>query len=88
MSALGPEVTQEMLKQNIDGLLSLLEGYLKEKNKLAPLPKLLDGKEIMEILDIPASPELGNIIEQLKEAQLNGDVNTKDEAVEFIKGIC
>ena len=85
MSALGPEVTEETVKQNIEGLNFLLQNYLKEKNKMSPLPKLLDGKEIMSLLNIPASPKLGKIIEQLKEAQLNGDVNTKEEAVVFIK---
>ena len=59
--------------------------YLQEKNKLAPLPKLLDGKEIMELLEISASPELGKIIEKLKEAQISSEVNTKEEAMEFVK---
>ncbi len=85
MSALGPEVTEEMLKQNIDGLLSLLDKYLKEKDKLAPLPKLLDGNEIMSILNMPASKKLGEIIKKLKEAQISSEVCTKDDAIEFIK---
>ena len=41
----------------------------------------------MEIKGIKQSPELGKIINALKEAQLNGDVNTKDEAIEFVKGL-
>lgn len=85
MSALGPDVTEQMLKQNIDGLSSLLLGYMKAKNKLAPLPKLIDGKEIMDMFSIPASPKLGKIIEELKEAQLNGDINTKEEAIAYLK---
>lgn len=87
MSALGPEITQEMLEKNIKGLETLLDGYLKEKNKLAPLPKLLDGHEIMKILDISASPALGEIISKLNEAQLNSEVNTKEQAIEFVKGL-
>ena len=85
LSALGEDVTQEMVAKNIDGLNELLLGYVKQKNNIAPLPKLLDGQEIMELLDIPASPLLGQIIRQLKEAQISSDVNTKEEAVEFIK---
>lgn len=85
MSALGPEITQEILDKNIKGLERLLEGYFNEKNRLAPLPKLLDGNEIMEILNINQSPSLGKIISGLKEAQLNSEVNTKEEAVEFVK---
>lgn len=87
MSALGPEITQEMLDKNINGLDKLLKGYLEQKNSLKPLAKLLDGNEIMQILDIPASKELGNIIEKLKEAQLSSEVITKEDAVNFIKNL-
>ena len=85
MSALGPEITQEMIDKNISGLDKLLKGYVKQKNELKPLPKLLDGNEIMQILNIPASKELGVIIEKLKEAQISSDVITKEDAVAFIK---
>ena len=87
MSALGPEITQAMLEKNINGLNKLLAGYLKQKNELKPLPKLLDGNEIMQILNIPASKELGKIIEKLKEAQISSEVVTREDAIEFIKRI-
>ena len=87
MSALGEDVTQEMIEKNINGLNKLLEGYLKLKSELKPLPKLLDGNEIMRILNIPASKELGKIIEQLKEAQMSSEVTTKEQAAEYIKKI-
>ena len=41
----------------------------------------------MEILQIPASPVLGQIIHKLQEAQIASEVNTKDEAIAFIKKI-
>ncbi len=87
MSALGPEITQEMINKNINGLDKLLNGYLKQKTELKPLPKLLDGKEIMQILNIPQSKELGKIIEKLKEAQISSDVITKEDAINFIKNL-
>ena len=43
------------------------------------------GIEIMEIKNIGQSPLLGQIIKDLKEAQINGDINTKEEAEEFVK---
>lgn len=87
MSALGSEITQEMINKNINGLDKLLNGYLKQKTELKPLPKLLDGKEIMQILNIPQSKELGKIIEKLKEAQISSDVITKEDAINFIKNL-
>ena len=39
----------------------------------------------MKILDLKPSPQLGKLIEELKEAQISGDINTKEEAIRFIK---
>ena len=52
---------------------------------MKPLPKLLDGLEILKIKNIKQGPILGEIIEALKEAQISGEVNTKEDAVEFVE---
>ena len=85
LSARGEAITEEIVRENIDGLDKLLKFYLERRETLKPLPKLLDGKEIMEIKKINQSPELGRIIAELKEAQINGDVNTKEDAIDFVK---
>ncbi len=85
LSALGPDITEKIVNDNINGLWSLLDRYLKTKNELAPLPKLLDGNEIMKILNIKQGPNLGKIIKALTEAQLSSEVQTKEEAILFIK---
>lgn len=85
LSAIGPDVTKDMVENNIQGLNKLLKFYIEIKPLLKPLPKLLDGNEIMKIKSIGQSPILGEIIKSLNEAQLNGEVNTKEEAVEFVK---
>lgn len=84
LSARGPDIKEETVNKNINGLNSLLNKYFELKNTLEPLPRLLNGREIMEILKIQASPQLGKIIKELQEAQISGDINTKDEAVNFI----
>ena len=85
LSALGPEITEEMVNENLTKLDKLLKFYLDSLETLKPLPKLLDGNEIMEILNIKPSPKLGKILNELHEAQLNGDITTKEQAVEFVK---
>ena len=84
LSARGVDVTDGMVEANLNGLNKLLNFYLQKRETLKPLPKLLDGREIMEILNIEQSPMLGKIIKNLHEAQLNGDVTTREEAVNFI----
>jgi hypothetical protein len=55
LSAQGIAVTKEMTDNNINGLNNLLHFYLEIKPSLKPLPKLLDGNEIMQILGIKQS---------------------------------
>lgn len=87
LSALGPEITKQVVNKNITLLNKLLDFYIKVQETLRPLPKLLDGNEIMEILKIPPSPELGKILKALHEAQISGDVQDKLQAITFVKSL-
>lgn len=85
LSARGEAVTDEIVENNINNLNRLMHFYLDVRETLEPLPKLLDGKEVMQILNIPPSPKLGEIMDALHEAQISGDVVDKNMAIEFIK---
>ena len=87
LSARGPEITDEIVNENITLLNKLLDFYLQAKENLKPLPKLLDGNEVMHILNLSPSPKLGRIMNELHEAQISGDITTKDDAISFIKTI-
>ena len=87
LSARGEVITDEIIESNIRNLDKLLEFYFSSLETLAPLPKLLDGNDVMQILNIKPSPKLGEILNTLHEAQLNGEVNTKEEAVAYIKNL-
>ncbi len=87
LSARGKDITEEILKNNLEGLDKMLDYYLSIKDTLKPLPKLLGGKEVMELLNLSPSPKLGEILNELKEAQISGDINTREEAINFIKSL-
>ena len=85
LSARGVDITEEIVNANISGLDKLLDFYLSKKDTLAPLPKLIDGREIMEILNIKPSPKLGEIINTINEAQLNEEITTHEEAIKILE---
>ena len=85
LSAKGEAITEDIIEKNMSGLCELIEKYKATKETLKPLEKLISGEEIMKILNIKADKNLGNIIKELQEAQLSGDVITKEDAVTFIK---
>lgn len=85
-SARGPEITQETVEKNINGIYTLLDKYIKSQEEISTLPKLASGEDVMEILNILKGPQVGKVLKALKEEQLSGDINTREEALEFIKG--
>lgn len=86
LSARGEAVSDEMVENNINNLNRLLNFYLSVRDTLEPLPKLLSGNDVMEILNIKPSPLLGKIMDALHEAQISGDVCDKETAVKFVEG--
>lgn len=87
LSARGPEITDQIVERNITSLNMLLRFYLEARETLKPLPKLLSGNDVMQILNIKPSKRLGKIMEALHEAQISGDVITKEHAIEFVKNM-
>lgn len=50
-------------------------------------PPLLRGSDVMEILGIPEGVIIGRVLKRLAEAEAEGIVKNKGEAIEFIKGV-
>ncbi len=68
----------------------LYEQILAEYRKcLKEMPKepdrLLDGTEIMELTGIKPGAQLGQILDDLRHEQLEGNLKTKDQAIEWLR---
>lgn len=87
LTARGVAVDEKMVNENLSNLQNLKDYYFMIEPTLKELPKLLDGFEIMEILNLKQGKALGVVISQLKDAQIEGIVKNKDEAIDFIKNL-
>ena len=74
-----------MINITLEHLDNLSNFYNEIKNQLDEPKMLLNGNEIMEILNIKPSKKIGEILDELKELQLSGEIKTKDGAIKFIK---
>ena len=62
--------------------------YNHEIAKLKLMPKsLISGKDIMKILDIEPGEKVGKILKEIREEQLDGKINNKKEAINYIKNL-
>ncbi len=62
----------------------VLAKHFAGENLSAP-PKILDGHEIMNIFSLNPGPEVGKLLEELKEAQAAGEIATREQAVAYVK---
>jgi len=53
----------------------------------SPMPKLVTGSDLMAEFDLPAAPIIGELLKQVKEAQIDGAVKTRDDAMELVRNI-
>jgi len=83
-------LTPKQLKTwiSIDGWWTIITRLktLSKGRRALPRP-LLNGNDIMKLLNIKPGPTVGNIIEQLREAQLAGTVNDSIQAKQFLKNL-
>ena len=63
----------------------LFRHYFEQyEETVAPEP-LINGRDLMQILHIPAGPEIGRILRLVQEAQAAGEITTSEQALDFAK---
>ncbi len=83
-STLGPEVTLDDLNRSHAEHLWLLARYYEEQAVLK-MPRLLDGKAVMEILGMPPGKKIGEVLDALQEAHQLGEVTTEAGARAWVR---
>jgi hypothetical protein len=58
----------------------LLEAYFRERTARVEPPPLLNGHQVMAEFGLKPGPRVGQLLEELREAQAVGEVTTPDEA--------
>lgn len=65
-------------------VLSLLfSKYFDQPKKMKP-SRLINGKDVMDTLHIPPGPQIGDLLEKVAEAQAEGKVLTREDALAFL----
>ncbi|HAA33178.1 MAG TPA: [cytidine(C)-cytidine(C)-adenosine (A)]-adding enzyme [Cyanobacteria bacterium UBA8553] len=74
--ALGAGITVEQLTP-------IIERYLTPDDQVAHPTQLVTGKDLMEVLNIPAGPQVGKLLTSIGVARAEGRISTPKEALEL-----
>lgn len=64
----------------------VLAKHFSEEKLTAP-PKILDGNDIIKIFQLAPGPKIGELLEELHEAQAAGEIETREQAVKYIRNL-
>ncbi len=64
----------------------LLKKYFDQPKKVKPT-QLINGRDVMNTLALPPGPKIGELLERVADAQVEGKGGTKEDALAFLKAL-
>ena len=86
LAARGPDLNQADWQAHCNKIGHVLASRNDQKKELSE-PKLISGTGIMNAFSLEPGPQIGHLIELVREAQASGEVSTTDEAFELVRAI-
>jgi putative nucleotidyltransferase with HDIG domain len=83
----GDTLTREHWRDYLGLARGLLDSYFRKSDELVSPPPLLTGKDVMALLGLEPGPRVGDMLEAVREAQAEGQVRTREEALELLRSL-
>jgi putative nucleotidyltransferase with HDIG domain len=84
LSTCGPAISAQVLEEAEAAHYWLMNTYL-ERKALWQAPPLVNGREVMALLNCTPGPQVGKALAALREVQQLGQVTSKEEAIAFLR---
>ncbi len=80
----GPRLELSQWQEHAKMVEYVLEQHSKEISASAPA-KLINGHDLMAVFGLTPGPQMGKLLEAVREAQATGEVSTREEALAYIE---
>ncbi len=81
----GPALDTHAWTAYLEMIQTLLESYYHHYSPTAAPPPLLTGQVLLDRFELKPGPQIGILLDQLREAQAVGEVSTTEEALEWVQ---
>ncbi|MBN2469922.1 MAG: CCA tRNA nucleotidyltransferase [Anaerolineae bacterium] len=86
LATAGPRLVPNAWSAYLLRIKALLAGKLAaDEQNVCALPSLLTGHDVIRVLKLKSGPAIGELIEAVREAQAEGLITTREEALTFLK---
>lgn len=83
----GPNLRMARWRRRVEFVASMLADYYERHQKVISPPKLISGHDLMDEFGLEEGPRIGELLEVVREAQAEGEVRTREEALALAKGL-
>ncbi len=81
LATYGPALPQDIWTAHLDVVRTLLEAWWEKRPERVAPPPLVSGEDLIRDLQMAPGPDMGLLLERLREAQACGEVQTRAEAL-------
>lgn len=83
LATYGPTLPPQVWGSEIDVVRALLEAWWEQPHEIVSPPVLVNGNELMQAFHLQPGPRIGLLMEAIREAQANGEVSSREQALEL-----
>ncbi|KAA3645422.1 MAG: HD domain-containing protein [Chloroflexi bacterium] len=81
----GTTLPHDLLKDWINVVRELLEAWFEQAEEKVLPPALVDGDDLMRVFELEPGPQIGQLLEAIREAQAAGEVEDKKGALDLAR---
>ena len=85
LATFGNTLQQDQWLKLVERIMSLLSAYFDRFEEVVQPPKLLNGNDIKQLFPDVIGRQIGEVLNKLREAQVMGDVDTKENAITWVR---
>ncbi|MBA4398334.1 MAG: hypothetical protein C0396_00420 [Anaerolinea sp.] len=86
LATYGVTITSDEWQRELHVCRQLLDAWFDRREQILQPKRLIDGRDLMQSLDLKPGPLVGILLEEIREAQATGQITTRAEALDFARG--
>ena len=87
LATYGSTLPQDRWTRHLEVVQMLLKAWWEDRSESIFPRLLINGDDLMEELSISPGPLVGNLLDAIREAQIGGDIHTRQEALNLAKNL-
>jgi putative nucleotidyltransferase with HDIG domain len=85
LATYGPTIDQSLWQTAVSVVETMISSWFEHHDTIVSPSPLLDGHDLQRLCGEPPGKHIGRLLSQLVEEQASGSVNTKEEAVDYVR---